>query len=258
MFTGHGLRPVEADFFPANVRDGRLELDIDARHQDGVLILEAWSYSRARTAPAPSTGPVELVFDHGVTEGRPVRVEVAPRANVLGLHNEDAERNATVALFGPGDVRIGVYRLAPNETVHVPVTAGPHVVAPLAGDVRVLVDAVPQDFEVHPLETRQVTYPRTVAGSGGRYEQRMDDVDVEGIVFGVAEASVRASEGLACHDGASTRLLAGNETIGVWEAGSASAPLDVAPFLQDELRVVVDGLGPDCAGPAVRLMAYVP
>lgn len=256
MLTGHRLDPLAADVFPANIGGGRLAVEVHADHLDGALLLEAWSYSRAAPRAAPTSMEGELVFDHGSTDGRPVRVGLHAKATLLGLQNDD-EGNATVAVLGPGDERIGVYRVAPNSTVRVPVGGGEHVVAPLTGDVRVLVDRVPQDFEMHPLETTEQVYPRRAVGDSGRYGQRSTEVEVDGVVFD-AQAAPSSGGGLfPCHRGASTRLMADGETIGVWSGGHASEPFEVARRLAGDLSVVMDGIGADCDGPAVRLVAYV-
>lgn len=73
------LEPLGADFFPFNVRDRSFDVRVQAADMDGVLVLEAWSYSRLVPAPAVEASHValsDMPFTYGAVPSRPVLFQV--------------------------------------------------------------------------------------------------------------------------------------------------------------------------------------
>lgn len=290
-----GMYELPAEVHEQNVRDGRLEGLVSADHFEGVLLLEAESFSRARppaSGGVPTTDGVR--FTYGVLPDQPVSFRVRSGADRLFLFHEltegeeacldeaeDAEgreacepAEALVQLFGPRDERVATVRVPWNRTMAVPVHAsGAWVAVLLAGQASLGADRAPSDFELHPLDVRAVTGPAQAAsGEDGQYGQATASIDPAGVAFRVTAAVESAGDvfepgsflGAAQCGPSTVAALQDAETIGAWSDdrtfGAAWNGDDgEASLLLDggKLTLVHDDFGPSCPRTVVLVEGYV-
>lgn len=244
----YDLYPVPGQqVFTENIRDGRLSAQVSAESFQGVLFLEARTFSRAR--PVEEQGmptPDVPRFTYGPLPDQPVSFQVHDEAENLYLFYEgtgsegicrgsvedppaDADGScseaALVALFDADDRRVATVRVRFNETVAIPVdAAGEWVAVLLAGEATLGASRVPADFELHPLDVRTAQVPQAAAGeNGGNYGQATSEATVDGVLFritGVQESPRISGFGVTPLDYrcASPSLIAyqGGEAIAAW------------------------------------------
>jgi hypothetical protein len=211
VLPGDSVLPGEG--FPENVRDGELTVTMRSSSFRGTLLLEAASYSRAAVdggGAHPASGVPR--FTYGLLPDQPVSFEVREGAKQVYLWVEAggpsqattsssrpssstacAARSSAgcgddrpaVALFGPHDERVATVLVPANGTVAVPVReAGKWVAVLLRGEATLGADAVPGDFELHPLGTVQATTPSASAGgSDGSYGESREPLAVQGVPY---------------------------------------------------------------------------
>lgn len=260
-----GFEQIASQSFGENVRGGRLSAQVSASDFEGVLLLEAWSFSRARPLPSTAEPTADVPrFTYGVLPDQPVSFQVRAGTTMLYLLHEGQEtkgicdeqdsggsapasdEDATpcadaglVALFDPDDRRVATVRVPFNQTVGLPIDReGEWVAVLLDGEATLGSDRVPADFELHPLEIRSAQVPVDAAGPrSGEYGQATASVDGQGVVFRLTGhyelptfAQVPVITGPGC--GPSTLVARqGNETIGAWgfdpdfSTGSLEDPL---------------------------------
>jgi hypothetical protein len=247
------------DSYPENIRDGELTVEMRSTSFKGALILEADSYSRALVDEGGAHPSRDVPrFTYGALPDQPVSFEVRSGAKQVYLWVEargssqtpspssssrptqDPEpcarqtaqaeacqdKRPVVALFGPHDERLATVVVPANQTVAVPVRdAGTWVAVLLRGDATLGADAVPTDFELHPLDTVQATTPDGPAGgSDGSYGEERVPLHVEGVPFHVEALQESATGGMfgvpsfgfgAC-GGATLAVSRDGETIAAW------------------------------------------
>ncbi|HEX2065261.1 MAG TPA: hypothetical protein VHI93_00470 [Candidatus Thermoplasmatota archaeon] len=272
---GPALVEVESEFHRENVRDGHLAGHVRAQDIEGVVLLEAASFSRAEP-PALDAAPTRASprFSYGHLPDVPARFQTGPRASQLLLHgNPTLDGNRTwVGLFDGHGRRLGTVPVEVGATLAVPVAASTtYVVALLRGNATLGADAAPSDFELHPLRVRAQTLPAEGAGRGGEYGQGAVDADGGG-VFAVEPVLVSPGSGTlpffdpfvnGCLEG-TVRVAQGNETLGHWDGRALQRfaspdPGDAALRVRDgPLRVLDDGFGAaGCPRLAVQLQSFV-
>lgn len=236
---------------PENMHDRFLSAHVQASSFEGVIVLEARSYSRAARAEGEAYRTDEVPrFTYGLLPDQPVSFEVRTGATELYLWQEDppsaedladdceaAEAGGEepcvapdvhVALFGPADERVATVAVPANGTLAVPVhAAGTWVAVRLDGEATLGADRVPGDFELHPLEVAETTLPAEAAGGENEYGQERHELDVPGVPFRFVPAVIGAtaagilptdpSFGLigACTY-SSVSVLLEDETIAAW------------------------------------------
>ena len=253
---------------PENMRGRFLSAHVQAAGYEGVVILEARSYSRAARAEGVAylTDDVPR-FTYGLLPDQPVSFEVRAGTEVLYLWQEDppspeevadacdeagtpsadcrAPGDVHVALFGPADERVATVAVPANRTLAVPVHAsGTWVAVRLDGEATLGADRVPGDFELHPLDTQETTAPAQAAGGDdGTYGNHRQGLDEAGVAFRVAPANIdgvgtnalpndpmSGSFLVGCEPSSVTLLLRG-ETLGAWGFGFDRSPRpDLAPI----------------------------
>lgn len=283
------LQEIPSEGYGENVRDGLLTAKVVAADFEGVLLLEAESFSRAR----PPAGDVQATADEprftfGVLPDQPVSFQVRSGAERVFLFQErDGEADdaapaneaceaefgapdecppgAIVALFGPDDERVAIVQVPADRTVAIsvaPFGAGEWVAVLLHGAASLGTDLVPADFELHPLEVRAAFSPSAPASdSGGEYARSEEGAAVSGIPFRAAIGQGSDPFGglplLASCGPASLSLLQDGETIAAW--GYSSGESDVPELLMDggELTVAYDDFGPGCPQAILAIEGYV-
>jgi len=248
-----------ADFLPENVRDGALNATVTAQGFQGVLVLEAESFSLARPAggaAAPAQGPAPFSF--GKLPDKPVGFSVRSGTRHLYLWHEAGPGEASaaracgqagnvsarkpcaegpaahVALFGPDDRRVATVDVPANGTVVIPVGAvasvGTWVAVVLDGEADLGADRAPGDLELHPLAVTHVRAPAAAAGgSDGSYGAAEEPVAPAGTPFAMDVVEVGSGPfdtppppmGTSCPPSA-LALRQGGETIGAWGFGLSS------------------------------------
>lgn len=247
------------DSYPENIRDGQLTVDMRSSSFKGTLILEADSYSRAEVDEGGARPSRDVPrFTYGALPDAPVSFEVRAGAKQVYLWVEGRGESQTtsassssqspsqaaacarqaaqsdacqddrpaVALFGPHDERIATVVVPADQTIAVPVRdAGTWVAVRLRGEATLGADAVPTDFELHPLDTVQATTPDGPAGgSDGTYGEERVPLRVEGVPFHVEALQQSATDGMfgvptfgfgAC-GGATLAVSRDGETIAAW------------------------------------------
>jgi hypothetical protein len=275
---------LQGDTFPENVRDGGLTAGLESSSFEGTLILEADSFSRAK-ADDGGARPTRDVprFTYGpLPEQQPVSFEVREGARQVYLWVErgggrtstvsstftstsspssgpgspppsagdDADSRPAVALFGPQDQRIATVLVPRNETIAVPVPeAGKWVAVLLRGEATLGADAVPADFELHPLETAEARTPSGPAGGNdGSYGERRVPLEARGVPFHLAvEREYPGGSfvgffdvGLTGCGSSGIAALRDGETIGAWGyEGWLEPEWDPDLYLGDGLLEVV-------------------
>jgi hypothetical protein len=260
--SGFALQPLPAMVYEENLRGPTYTALASAAGFEGVLILEAESFSRARPVPHQAEPTQQDArFTYGLLPDQPVAFDVHRDAKTLLLwHGEcDGECPDTlVALFGPDDRRVATVRLLPNATLAVPVhRPGAWVAVLLGGTATLGADRVPADFELHPLGVLASTSPAGHAGDQGNYGQAREQAAVAGVPFRV---QVREDFGrglsttppgflglLGCAP-PSLRVLQGNETLAAWGFRNLEGPpLDPQSLLREgPLDLVHDDFGVGC------------
>lgn len=273
---GNGFQTVSQVFFSENVQDARLNVTLHADDLDGVIILEALSYSRAPDIiPAGArAAPENAMFTYGLLPDRPVRFQVHPEATELRLlapmdggdvpdatqqgipGANTTEVAARVALYDTKDNKIAGLELAPGEAIAVPVSGGgDYVAVALDGAVILGADRAPADFELHPLVVQEQYEPSQPPSQRDEYAQSKTQVDAAGTPFRITPADIvnDAFIGvslpdvgllLGCRPEGTMRVAQGNETLGFGgdaHSQDASVRLRNAPF-----TLVTDGFGPGC------------
>ena len=268
---GFGFEQVPSQAFEENVRGGRLSAQVSASDMDGVLLLEAWSYSRARPLPSDVAVASEAPrFTYGVLPDQPVSFSVRAGTERLYLLYEGTETDGIcpesrpgvpddgetpcpdaglVALFDPDDRRVATVRVPFNQTVAVPVDReGEWVAVLLDGEATLGSDRAPADFELHPLEIRSAQLPTDSASpQRGEYGQASAAVDGQGVLFRIAGqyelpsvAQLPIATGPGCGP-ASLVAFRGGEAIGVWgidvdfASGSDAVDRPLGPLDPNEL-----------------------
>ncbi|MFA5944200.1 MAG: hypothetical protein WC876_07015 [Candidatus Thermoplasmatota archaeon] len=266
-----------------NVRDGRLTAHITADGFEGVLLLEAYSFSRAA---APSV-PVEAVdgvarFTYGALPDQPVAFQVRDGAQSLYLWQEAADLeacagegtidtgastaedcpSAVVALFDGNDQRFATVQVPAKGTLRIPVSEpGDYVAVLLYGQATLGADRVPTDFELHPLEVVTATAPERAPSSDGQYEQVREPMQAVGVPFSLRPERgsdndlipLPSAEG--CDDGTLSVLQAGETVYYYGMQGEAGG--DGRWLSGGELEVVYDTYGMDCGSvPQVAIDGY--
>lgn len=293
-FAGVYSGPMRGEAYPENVRDGELVAHVEASAFEGDVVLEAASYSRARPAEAAATWTGEVPrFTYGDLPDHPVAFDVHRDAVRLYLWQERGEvadgaaceaeggdadacgpEDAHVALFGPDDRRVATVAVPPDRVVALPVhEPGSWVAVLLGGEATLGADRVPGDFELHPLDVGQQTFPGGAAGSDdGSYEEERSAVRLDGVPYrvhavelsGTGTGPVLDARPLVlgtCTSGA-LALLHGGETIGAWgydSLGSVRAPEQQDPSLllgDGPLEVAYGDHGPGCDRPGVAFDTY--
>ncbi|HEX2065339.1 MAG TPA: hypothetical protein VHI93_00865, partial [Candidatus Thermoplasmatota archaeon] len=270
-----GLAEVESEFHGENVRDGHLAGHVRAQDLEGVVLLEAASFSRAEP-PALDAAPTRASprFSYGHLPDVPARFQTGPRASQILLRGDPTpDGNRTwVGLFDGHGRRLGALPVEAGATLAVPVAASTtYVVALLRGNATLGADAAPSDFELHPLRVRAQTLPAEGAGRGGEYGQGAADADGGG-VFAVEPVLVSTGPGTfplgepflnGCLEG-TVRVAQGNETLGHWDGRALQRfarpdPGHAALRVRDgPLRVQDDGFGTaGCPRLAVQLRSFV-
>lgn len=243
--------------YPENVRDGALGVEAYSSSFEGTLILEAESFSRAAIAEGGAHATRDVPrFTYGALPDQPVSFEVREGAKAVYLWVESGsgtsdgsssssspapsssdctsrstsdactDARAAVALFGPHDERVATVLVPANRTIAVPVhEAGRWVAVLLRGEATLGADAVPGDFELHPLDTAEATTPSAPAGgSDGSYGEKREPLEVAGIPFHV-EAVRRypggtflgfPDFGIAGCGSSGAAVLRDGETVGAW------------------------------------------
>lgn len=253
-FGQFGFQEIPGEGSGENVRDGDLEAHIVASHFEGVLLLEAESFSRARAPADGGTVTDETPrFTYGVLPDQPVSFHVRPGTEWLYLFQEgdaaseaardacrDAEAGAGeaaedetcdgpaahVALFGPDDERVATVRVPANATIAVAVPeAGQWVAVLLEGEATLGADRAPADFELHPLDVVAVTAPsQSASGRDGEYGQASGPLQPSGVAFRLHALDASSTGPVEpafvlgpAQCGPSTLVAQqGGETIGAW------------------------------------------
>jgi hypothetical protein len=280
-----GLDEIPSEGYGENVRDGLLTAKVAAGDFEGVLLLEAESFSRAR----PPAAAVEALegeprFTFGVLPDQPVSFQVRAGAERIYLFQErdggspaepaceaaeapgldgDCPPGAVVALFGPHDERVAIVEVPADGVVAVrSVGAGEWVAVLLSGEASLGTDLVPADFELHPLEVEVAFTPESHAsGRGGEYASADGPANVAGVPFRAAIGETSDPFGglplLASCGPASLALRQDGETIGSW--GHSGQPSGQPELLLDggELTVAYDDFGPGCPQAILAIEGYV-
>ncbi|HLF16324.1 MAG TPA: hypothetical protein VI796_02695, partial [Candidatus Thermoplasmatota archaeon] len=143
---------------------------------------------------------------------------------------------------------------------------GTYVAYALAGNVLLGADRAPADFEMHPLQVVEDTYPHTRPGgapSNTNYGQATEEVSPPGVPYALRAGTTTGGftafpTEVSCTEDGLLRLTQGNETIGLqW---SEADPWPVAALYLDggPLAVWHDGFGFDgCPHRALTLSFYV-
>lgn len=141
--------PVAGRFHQSAIGGNLLDIDIQAQHFEGTLILEAIGVGPSAIqsqAPIAYVEADEVAFKFGVLQA-PSRIDLHPDASTLYLQS-DAPAMATV--FDPAGAR-ATYEF--NGTIAIPAHTTYYGLVPGYGSVRVGSDRVPQDFEMRLLQT---------------------------------------------------------------------------------------------------------
>lgn len=280
---------------PENMHGRSLSARVQSNSFEGVVVLEARSFSRAALAEGDALLTDDVPrFTYGVLPDQPVGFEVRAGTTVLYLWQEDpegrsdCEQEATdadgtacgageahVALFGPQDERIATVAVPANRTLAIPVREpGAWVAVLLDGEATLGADRVPSDFELHPLAATETTLPAAAAGGDDEYGQDRRDLDAPGVPFRIVPTVIAATAagvlptspgfGLiwACTYSAVSVLL-DDETIAAWgyEIGRSPAmettPIDPALLLGDgELDIAYSDFGPSCDRNGIVVHSY--
>jgi hypothetical protein len=272
--SGLSLDPLSAMVYEENLRGAAYTVTASAASLEGVVLLEAESFSRARAVPHGAAPTSEQArFTYGVLPDQPVAFDVHRDANRVLLWQEGRDctddcTDAVVALFGPDDARVATVHVPANTTLAVPVgRPGTWVAVVLDGVVTLGADRVPADFELHPLEVLETSSPSQHAGGQNNYGQGHEEAAVAGIPFhfGTVEDfgggfgnTPENFLGLTACGPPSLRLVQGNETLAAWGFYGLEGPgLDVHALVGDGgLSVVHDDFGPGCPRLALRVMGY--
>lgn len=280
--------------YPENIRDGELTVDLRSSSFEGTLVLEADSFSRA-AADAGAAHPTRDVprFTYGLLPDHPVAFEVREGSRQVYLWVEASGSSSSsssspssssatacnarsapdackdeslpaVALFGPHDERVATVVIPAGQTVAVPVhEAGKWVAALLRGQATLGADAVPGDFELHPLDTKEATTPDAPAGGNdGSYGEATVPLRTEGVPFHM-EATVQyptdggpiGNFGLGDCDSSTVAARRDGETIAAWGyAGFAQPTWDPDLYLGNG---TLEALHSDYGGACGRLVIVV-
>ena len=276
------LAPLLGQATLQNLRDGRLMATVRADDLAGAVVLESRTYSRAalpgRSAAGPD--PASLPFSYGALPDGPSAFAVHADAARLVLWQEGAAGNATeatVALFGPRDERLGTLLVPANGSVAM-ATVGPgdYVAVLLSGRATLGADRAPADFQLRPLDVRQTLAPATRAGGSDEYAVATEPVDATN-AFALRPGTLAASGGDTfgssgsplgpfggCDAGRFLVVAQDGETlVASLESLDGTAP-DASPFADGtlalgdgQLTVTHDGFGDDgCPRPAVTVLSY--
>lgn len=284
LFSGN----VPGTMYDENVRDGALTVYVTATSFEGLLLLEAESFSRARPV-AGGLVPTDDVpqFTYGELPEGPVAFEVQREARSLyfwlepvSAPSEECEEaanqqqarcrgEAVVALFDPDDHRVATFTVDANDTLEYRLPEEPQgewVAVALAGSALMGSDRIPSDFELHDLEVVETTVPADGASDEeGTYSEQREGVQADGVpihVVSTIDYGVTSADNLGflpggC-DAPSLRLLLGNETVGAWGFRDfQEAGLDPDHLLADGGLAVVHGdYGPGCQRLVLTFTAY--
>lgn len=277
---------VSSETHSENIRDGELNATVTASSFQGVLLLEATSFSRAR----PLQGGAETAtprprFSYGTLPDHPVSFTVRQGAKTLSLWTDGGAPTgkpactganctvaAWVALFGPDDARVATVAVPTNGTLSVPVhQAGAWVAILLNGHALIGADQTPGDFELHEIGVHQSSVPDAAAGgTNGSYGQSRQPVAGDGVPFQLTPKEMAGGGGTlptdpfpnfagGCPTPAST-LLQDGEAIGNWGYSSLLEKLDGAEATRlldgGALSLVHDDFGPGCTRMGLVIDSY--
>jgi hypothetical protein len=288
---------VPGETYPENIRDGALAATVHASQFEGTLLLEAESFSRAAVDDGGAHASRDVPrFTYGRLPDGPVSFEVRDGARQLYLWIEangtsqtastspspsqsqracDAHSLASscrdlrpaVALFGPHDERVATVILPAGQTFAVPVhQAGKWVAVLLRGEATLGADAVPGDFELHPLDTAEAATPAQAAGgSDGSYGEQREALAVAGVPYhvDVVQQYPGSNTPFGLPDfgvadcGSSLAVLSGGETIAAWGYTGVTAPSwDPDLYLGGALEAVHADSGGACGRLAAVVTGY--
>lgn len=292
------VEPLPSEFSGQGAKSSDYDVRVTAPHFEGVLILEAYSYSRHVPAnPVDATSSEDdVTFTYGELPGRPVSFQVHKDARALyawakdprpaeeqeACIDDDGQGNASsaaacgspsdhvayVAVYGPDDERLGIYRLVPGTLAKIPVARGGDYVAVSHGGLVVMgADKVPVDFEMHVLDVSSTMIGQSDVGDSDDYEQVAGRTNVSGVAFSITPAMTEPSQGQmgplppffeGCPTEGRFRVLdAGNETLGFWgpglRPGASLMPLAVP---QGDIVYVQDGMGGRCGQTVAEVHTY--
>lgn len=285
------LEALEAPFDAARAA-AAFTADVSANAFSGVLLIEAYSYSRLVRAQVPS-GPALAApaFVYGDLPSDPVAAQVARDATAIFLSAPAAEPceedcsgffaaglAAVVSVFDRDDRPVGVFHVWPNQTVAVPVTGGGDFVFVARGAVSLGADVVPSDFSLRVLEVAETMLLSSGIGAWDDYEQAWLEQSVSGVAYAIAADRTPPSQsseildpldpiaslfGPPCSLAGATRLVAGNETVGFWAdnlasdwGGGVGQALVLLPA-HGAISFVQDGMGDECGQVTGRVLSYL-
>lgn len=282
-----GLEPVEAAFEPSRAA-AAFVAEVDASAFSGVLLLEAYSYSRlVRSQVAATVLETAPPFVYGELPDTPVAAQVprdathvtfwAPPCSADCADSFADDVAAQVSVFGPDDTAVGVYRLLPNQTLAVPVARGGDYVFIARGGVVLGADAVPADFSLRVLEVGETMLLTSGIGAWDDYEQEALGQDLPGVPFAVMpdRTPTQSSQildpfdplttllGPPCSLAAATRLVADGETLGYWsdpsgaDWGTGATQVNVLLPAGRRIEFVQDGMGDECGQVTGRVLSYL-
>ncbi len=266
-----------------NLRGHQLQVRIDAQHFEGTLMLEAWSYSRARIAidTLPIRDAPEPAFEYGLLPHSPVWFEAGTRTQLIHLWNMDGDGDpAWVTLYDPHDHKMGTYPIPEGNGLAIPVTeAGAYVAILHDGAARLGLDAAGPDLQMHPLQLASRTLPEETANrndDSGTYRQSRTAVEFSNgvpytaslVIQGPRFDLYRPQDPLfGCHQDTAVQLLQGGEVLAsagddITPPGGTTNSLifrDAATRIQNTpVSILADGFGmDDCGRYQITVRAYV-
>ena len=266
---GDYLREVEGKFLASRARTERLQGTLDVEDLQGVLVLEAYSYSRAVPMGQDRQGQRSgrAPFEYGLLPSVPVAFDVASGASQLyltalpdaslvgpkGFGGKDKVA-AWVAVFGPDDVKLAsvpVY-LGTYTTVQVS-QPGTYVAALLQGNATLGADVAPGKLGLRPLRVDIHELPQQAAGTSGNYGQESEDPGSEGSLQGVTfdvrpvtidEPLTSPIPSFACSMQESLRIIQEGEVVAAYGPQWPNASLPTGALLGNgPLTLWHDGFG---------------
>ncbi len=272
--------------YPENIVDQALEITLEATRQEGPVILEAHSYSRFVPTQTAAGKIIEsdepgdgVVFTYGELSSKPVRIELSNDATKLQAWlppmDHDCEGESCdpqlaepgwLAIYGPSDAKVGSFMVEPGTRIEVPITqGGGYIVRSLVGPVTIGTDAVPRDFEMHPVETRVTDVGTNAPGSNDAYGRVEGDINVTGVPY-MVRPTMKSPDGDFedfltfgnCAEQGSVILGAAGETLGF--AGDrlpntfGRANLDLPA---EGLTFTQDGFSGNCGQVALAVHSYI-
>ena len=272
------LEPVPGTFHSENVRSPSLEGRLDVEDLQGVLLLDATSYSRALPAGQElvSKGPSTVSVgyrQYGLLPPRPVAFHVSSQATHLAFWNDGALPSSSlrapdpswVAIYDAKDRKLASVPVLPGTVTTLQVeAAGEYVAVLLSGNATLGADAAPPELGLKPLDTLTQVVPQRPAGKGGEYGQANETIAPQGVLYGIGPTEIMDALAFpqpqfVCLPEPSLRILQGGEVLAAWgpqwqpEGGPVGVLLDGS-----ETTLWHDGFGPsDCPRLGAKLLSYV-